>query len=46
MTSIKRPSLARMRTLLGVEPTVALAGGVQRVCARVRERLQHAGAAS
>jgi hypothetical protein len=32
-----------MRTLLGVEPTVSLAAGVSRVCARVRERLQQSG---
>jgi nucleoside-diphosphate-sugar epimerase len=43
MTSIKRPALERMRTLLGVEPTVSLAAGVSRVCARVRERLQQSG---
>jgi len=42
MTSIKRPVLERMRTLLGVEPTVSLADGVARVCARVRDRLQPA----
>jgi nucleoside-diphosphate-sugar epimerase len=40
MTSIKRPALERMRRLLGVEPTVSLAEGVARVCARLRERLQ------
>ncbi|OFW15361.1 MAG: nucleoside-diphosphate sugar epimerase [Acidobacteria bacterium RIFCSPLOWO2_12_FULL_66_10] len=43
MTSVKRPVLDRMRTLLGVEPTVSLADGVSRVCRRVRERLQLAG---
>jgi len=43
MTSIKRPVLDRMRTLLGVEPSISLAEGVTRVCARVRERLQLAG---
>jgi nucleoside-diphosphate-sugar epimerase len=43
MTSIKRPMLDRQRTLLGVEPQVALADGVARVCRRVRERLQLAG---
>src|SRR5204863_2868347 len=32
MTSIKRPVLERMRTLLGVEPTVSLREGVVRVC--------------
>jgi dTDP-glucose 4,6-dehydratase len=43
MTSIKCPVLDRMHTLLGVTPSVALADGVSRVCARVRERLQAAG---
>jgi hypothetical protein len=46
MTSVKRPALDRMRTLLGIEPAVSLADGVARVCARVRERLQLAGRAS
>jgi nucleoside-diphosphate-sugar epimerase len=46
MTSIKRPALERMRTLLGVEPAVSLTDGVARVCARVRERLQRAGGAA
>ena len=39
MTSIKRPTLARMRELLGVEPHTSLEEGVGRVCRRVRERL-------
>jgi nucleoside-diphosphate-sugar epimerase len=42
MTSIKRPVLDRMRTLLGIEPAVSLRDGVSRVCAGVRERLQRA----
>jgi nucleoside-diphosphate-sugar epimerase len=44
MTSIKRPVLNRMRTVLGVEPTVSLNDGVARVCARVRERLARGAA--
>lgn len=39
MTLIKRPSLHRMRDLLGVEPAVSLAEGVKLVCARVRARI-------
>jgi nucleoside-diphosphate-sugar epimerase len=39
MTSVKRPVLDRMRTLLGVEPSVSLADGVSRVCGRIRQRL-------
>jgi nucleoside-diphosphate-sugar epimerase len=33
MTLVKRPSLERQRTLLGFEPAISLAEGVQRVCA-------------
>ncbi len=40
MTLIKRPTLDRMRDLLGVVPTVTLDEGVRRVCARVQERLR------
>lgn len=40
MTLIKRPTLDRMRDLLGIVPTVALDDGVRRVCARVQERLR------
>ena len=40
MTLVKRPTLDRMRDLLGVAPTVALDEGVRRVCARVQERLR------
>ncbi len=39
MTPVKRPSLARQRDLLGVEPAVSLEDGVRLVCGRVRERL-------
>lgn len=39
MTLVKRPSLTRMRHLLGVEPTVMLADGVGRVCSRVMRHL-------
>lgn len=39
MTLVKRPTLDRMRTLLGVTPSVSLAEGVERVCARVLQRL-------
>lgn len=40
MTLRKRPTLDRMRDLLGVVPTVTLEDGVARVCARVTERLR------
>ncbi len=39
MTLVKRPTLARQRDLLGIEPRVGLDEGIRRVCARVRERL-------
>ena len=39
MTAVKRPSLHRMRTLLGVTPTVSLDQGIRLVCQRVKERL-------
>jgi nucleoside-diphosphate-sugar epimerase len=39
MTALKRPTLFRMRELLGVEPRTTLEEGVRRVCRRVRERL-------
>lgn len=39
MTLIKNPSLDRMRSLLGVEPTVSLEAGVDRVCTRITRRL-------
>ena len=49
MTLVKRPTLERQRTLLGVEPAVSLADGVRRVCAvqaqaAARERLGVAAA--
>lgn len=34
MTPVKHPALYRMRTLLGIEPTVGLDEGISRVCAR------------
>jgi nucleoside-diphosphate-sugar epimerase len=40
MTLVKRPSLDRMRDLLGVEPAMSLANGVRLVCARVQARLK------
>lgn len=40
MTLVKRPSLARMRDLLGIVPTVSLDAGVRLVCRRVQERLR------
>jgi nucleoside-diphosphate-sugar epimerase len=39
MTAAKRPSLSRMRDLLGVTPQVSLDEGLDRVVARVRARL-------
>jgi nucleoside-diphosphate-sugar epimerase len=39
MTAAKRPSLTRMRDLLGVTPKVSLDEGLDRVVARVRARL-------
>ena len=43
MTAAKQPSLDRMRDLLGVTPKVSLDEGLDRVVARVRARLAHAG---
>jgi nucleoside-diphosphate-sugar epimerase len=40
MTLVKRPSLTRMRELLGVDPAVSLREGVRLVCARVQARLK------
>lgn len=40
MTLVKRPTLERMQTLLGVTPRVAVKDGVGLVCARVQERLK------
>jgi nucleoside-diphosphate-sugar epimerase len=39
MTLVKRPALARMQELLGVEPVISLEEGVGLVCDRIRERL-------
>ena len=39
MTLVKRPTLDRMRNLLGVAPRVSLEEGVRRVCGRVKARL-------
>ena len=44
MTLVKRPTLERQRTLLGIEPLVSLAEGVRRVCAMQRRMV--AGATS
>jgi len=38
MTLVKRPVLDRQRIVLGVEPRVALAEGIRRVCQRVKDR--------
>jgi len=43
MTLVKRPSLERQRTLLGVTPAVGLDEGIARVCRGVRERLRASG---
>jgi nucleoside-diphosphate-sugar epimerase len=43
MTLVKRPTLERQRTLLGVTPAVSLDEGIARVCRGVRERLRAAG---
>jgi nucleoside-diphosphate-sugar epimerase len=40
MTLVKRPTLERMQTLLGITPRVSVQEGVARVCARVQERLK------
>ena len=40
MTLVKRPTLERMQTLLGVTPQVSVQDGVARVCARVQARLK------
>jgi nucleoside-diphosphate-sugar epimerase len=39
MTLVKRPSLERQRTILGVESEVSLEDGVRRVCETMRRRL-------
>jgi nucleoside-diphosphate-sugar epimerase len=43
MTLVKRPTLERQRTLLGVTPAVGLDEGIARVCRGVRERLRTSG---
>ena len=43
MTLVKRPTLERQRTLLGVTPEVGLDEGIARVCRGVRERLRAKG---
>lgn len=40
MTLVKRPSLDRMATILGVTPKIGFDDGVERVCARTLERLR------
>jgi nucleoside-diphosphate-sugar epimerase len=40
MTLIKRPTLERMQSLLGVTPAVSVQKGVELVCARVQERIR------
>lgn len=40
MTLVKRPTLERQRTLLGIETQVQLREGVHRVCEKMKERLQ------
>ena len=40
MTLIKRPTLDRMQSLLGVTPQISVPDGVKLVCARVQERLR------
>ena len=39
MTAVKRPTLGRMKSLLGVVPAVSLDEGVRLVCRRLKERL-------
>jgi nucleoside-diphosphate-sugar epimerase len=41
MTLVKRPSLERMRSILGIVPKVNLEGGIERVCKRIRERISN-----
>jgi nucleoside-diphosphate-sugar epimerase len=40
MTLVKRPTLERMQSLLGVTPKISVAEGVRLVCARVQERIR------
>ncbi len=43
MTMVKRPTLDRQRTLLGIEPRVSLREGVRRVCAHQRKLVASEG---
>jgi nucleoside-diphosphate-sugar epimerase len=43
MTLVKRPTLDRMRNMLGIEPLVSLAEGVRRVCAVQRRMVAAEG---
>ena len=43
MTPIKRPVLARQRSVLKIVPSVSLEKGIPRVCRRVTERIGSAG---
>lgn len=43
MTLVKNPTLERQRTILGVTPKVGVEEGVDRLCARIEERLKSAG---
>ena len=40
MTLVKRPTLERMKSVLGVTPQVGVQEGVRLVCARVQERIR------
>jgi nucleoside-diphosphate-sugar epimerase len=39
MTLVKRPTLSRMRDILGITPRISLIEGVERVCARTLDRI-------
>ncbi len=43
MTLVKRPTLERQRTMLGIEPLVSLREGVRRVCAHQRKLVASEG---
>jgi nucleoside-diphosphate-sugar epimerase len=40
MTLVKRPTLTRMRSILGIEPRVSFDDGIRRVCERTLDRLR------
>lgn len=40
MTAIKRPTLERQKNILGIIPRVSLEEGVDRVCAKIKERIE------